>query len=214
MFAGERKINGNTSGLTHMPTMQLQQQLSQQQHELLQQLQLLQHQYLMHHGINLQTLFLAQQHNKSPQKHEGKCRFAHGAMTAHIIPSYILVAHEVHFICIRQRRRCTPMQYFTRNPCIQSIRTEIGLFQIEACIVHFDFDALCLDFCVRSLRTRFTLLSFQMIPTDYIHADNLLTGTGNTLHDLIYLSKLTSQCSACNLIPVNNTQLLLFLGHF
>lgn len=54
-----------------MPTMQLQQQLSQQQHELLQQLQLLQHQYLMHHGINLQTLFLAQQHNKSPQKHEG-----------------------------------------------------------------------------------------------------------------------------------------------
>lgn len=54
-----------------MPTMQLQQQLSQQQHELLQQLQLLQHQYLMHHGINLQTLFLAQQQNKSPQKHEG-----------------------------------------------------------------------------------------------------------------------------------------------
>lgn len=54
-----------------MTTMQLQQQLSQQQNELLQQLQMLQHQYLMHHGINLQTLFLAQQH-KSQQKPTGK----------------------------------------------------------------------------------------------------------------------------------------------
>lgn len=53
-----------------MPAMQLQQQLSQQQHELLQQLQLLQHQYLMHHDINLQALLLAQQH-KSQHKYEG-----------------------------------------------------------------------------------------------------------------------------------------------
>lgn len=32
--------------------------------------------------------------------------------------------------------------------------------------------------------------SLQSIPTDYIHADNLLSGAGNSLHDLIYLSEL------------------------
>lgn len=73
-----------------MPTMQLQQQLSQQQHELLQQLQLLQHQYLMHHGINLQTLFLAHQHDKSPQKHEGNTTFRMtGTITIILCRAYI-----------------------------------------------------------------------------------------------------------------------------
>lgn len=82
-----------------MPTMQLQQQLSQQQHELLQQLQLLQHQYLMHHGINLQTLFLAQQHNKSPQKYEGTNVIASNHTMHHLFQWFV---HDARAHCTYQ----------------------------------------------------------------------------------------------------------------
>lgn len=41
--------------------MQFQQQLALQQQELIQQLQMIQRQYLMHQGMNLQPLLLAQQ---------------------------------------------------------------------------------------------------------------------------------------------------------
>lgn len=69
---GDRE-NSSANNSGRMNKMQLQQQISRQQNELLQQLQLLQHQYLLHRGINLQSLFLAQQ-QKSEQKLTGKSR--------------------------------------------------------------------------------------------------------------------------------------------